>query len=102
MGVDFEYSQSCKYTAIGAPFTYIPPFGLTLGSTSNHFVIKYEYDFSAVEDEIDGKLQMLFVTNNGESSIRSLRGTGDLQNVQIMATSPDLGGHVGVVMGWPE
>jgi len=41
------------------------------------------------------------VYNNGETSIRSLRGTGGLQNVQIMATAV-LGTHEGIVSGWPE
>jgi hypothetical protein len=44
---------------------------------------------------------MLFVYNNGILSIRSLRGTGDLQNVQILATAV-LGFHSGIVIGWPN
>ena len=101
MGVDFEYSQSCKYTAVGSP-AMIPGYGLYTGSISNHFVINYKYDFSAVSGGIDGTLEMLFLSNNGIVSIRSLRGTGELQNVQVMATASLPLGHEGIVIGWPE
>jgi hypothetical protein len=94
-GVDFEYDQNCTWTAIGAPFI-----GL-FGSKSNIWRIEYEFDFSAVDGGIKGKLEMLFVYNNGITSIRSLRGTEDLQNVQISATAV-LGVHSGVVIGWPD
>jgi len=100
MGVDFEYEQECVHTAIGAPFAYM--YGLYFGSKSNHMIIEYKYDFSAVPEGIDGTLEMLMVDSNGIISIRSLRGTGDLQNVQIMATTPTLGSHDGIVIGWPE
>ena len=101
MGVDFEYSQSCKYTAIGAPFMTVPGYGLIMGSKSHLFVINYMYNFSAVPDGIDGTLEMRFISSMGTTSITSLRGTGDLQNVQIKATGGGTG-HIGVVIGWPE
>ena len=94
-GVDFAYDQECKWTAIGAPFI-----GL-FGSKSNIWRIEYKFDFSAFAGGIDGTLEMLFVYNNDIISIRSLRGTGHLQNVQIMATAV-LGIHSGIVIGWPN
>jgi hypothetical protein len=94
-GVDFAYDQDCVWTAIGAPFI-----GL-FGSKSNIWRIEYRFDFSAFEGGIEGTLEMLFVFNNGIISIRSLRGTGDLQNVQILATAV-LEEHSGVVIGWPD
>jgi hypothetical protein len=97
---DFEYEGYHKWTAVGAPFGTM--YGvLPAGSKSNHWRVEYKYDFSAVADGIDGTLEMLLLYNNGESSIRSLRGTGDLQNVQIMATVV-AGHHEGIVSGWPE
>jgi hypothetical protein len=97
--VDFAYEQDCVWTAIGAPFINV--YGIYVGSTSNIWRIKYKFDFSAFEGGIDGTLEMLFVYNNGKTTIRSLRGTGDLQNVQILATAV-LGEHTGIVSGWPE
>jgi len=97
---DFEYEGNAVWTAIGAPFGTLLGI-LPLGSKSNHWRIEYTYDFSAVPDGIEGTLEMLMVYNNGETSIRSLRGTGGLQNVQIMATAV-LGTHEGIVSGWPE
>jgi hypothetical protein len=96
--VDFAYDQECKWTAIGDP---IPVGGMLMGSKSNIWRIEYKFDFSYYEGGIDGTLEMLFVSNNGIISIRSLRGTGDLQNVQILATAV-LGVHSGVVIGWPD
>ena len=95
---DFEYEGTSVFTAIGAPFNYI--YGVYMGSTSNHWRIQYTYDFSAIPNGIEGKLEMLFIHINGETSIRSLKGTGDLANVQIMATAV-LGMHEGIVLGWP-
>jgi hypothetical protein len=94
-GIDFAYDQDCVWTAIGAPFT-----GLW-GSKSNIWRIEYTFNFSAFEGGIEGTLEMLFVFNNGIISIRSLRGTGHLQNVQILATAV-LGVHSGIVIGWPD
>ena len=92
MGIDFEYSQSCKLIIIAnEPGTH-------------HFVINYKYDFAAVEGGIDGTLEMLFMSNsnNGVPSIVSLKGTGELQNVHITATAPTMGTHEGLVSGWPQ
>jgi hypothetical protein len=94
-GVDFAYDQDCVWRAIGAPFIGF------MGSKSNIWIIKYTFDFSAVDGGIEGKLEMLFVYNNGKISIRSLRGTGDLLNVQILATAV-LELHSGIVIGWPN
>ena len=98
-GVDFAYEQECVWTAIGAPFINMG--GVIMGSKSNIWRIRYKFDFSAFAGGIDGTLEMLFVFNNDIISIRSLRGTGDLQNVQILATAV-LYEHTGVVLGWPE
>ena len=87
MDTHFDYSQSCKLTTI-----------IASAKSVYHFVIRYEYDFIEATSGIDGTLEMLFV----DSTIRSLRGTGDLQNVQIIATAPEMGSHVGVVLGWPD
>jgi hypothetical protein len=97
-GVDFTYDQDCVWTAIGDPIVLG---GMLMGSKSNIWRIEYEFDFSAFEGGIEGTLEMLFVYNNGKISIRSLRGTGDLQNVQILATAV-LGIHSGIVIGWPN
>jgi len=78
-----------------------PPSPLPQGRI-RHFRVDYMYDFSAVEGGIDGTIEMLALSRLGEMSIRSLRGTGDLQNVQIMATGAPPLGHVGIVLGWPE
>jgi len=97
-GVDFAYDQDCIWTAIGDPIVIG---GFIMGSKSNIWRIEYEFDFSAFEGGIEGTLKMLFVYNNGIISIRSLRGTGDLRNVQILATAV-LGIHSGIVIGWPN
>jgi hypothetical protein len=101
MGVDFEYSQSCKYIATGGPFITVPGYGLVMGTKSHLFVINYMYNFTAGSSTIDGTLEMRFVSSMGTTTITSLRGTGDLQNVQIKATAAGTG-HAGVVIGWPE
>ena len=63
------------------------------------------YDFGEDDGDpetIDGTLKMLAQTaKDGVMHIRSLRGTGDLQNVQIQATADEMT-HSGVVSGWPE
>jgi hypothetical protein len=64
--------------------------------------IECTFDFSAGSSQISGTLIMLSVSNNDETSVRSLQGTGDLKNVQILATAPGLGTLEGIVLGWPE
>lgn len=99
---DFEYSGVAVITAFGAPFT-LSPFGTIQGDQLNQFRVEYMYNFSAVSGGIEGTIEMLALSKDGEMSIRSLRGTGELQNVQIMATNVGVGlGHVGIVSGWPE
>jgi hypothetical protein len=72
--------------------------------------VDYIYDFSAVPGGIEGTLRMQSeITGDGSPlvfSINSLSGTGDLQNVQIKATSMPQSGtynfaHNGIVIGWP-
>ena len=63
------------------------------------------YDFGEDDGDpntIDGTLEMLAITAvEGVMRISSKRGTGDLQNVQIMATGAGMG-HDGIVIGWPD
>jgi hypothetical protein len=107
LGTDFIHSGNVKRTAIGAPFIYSPfdVSGAPFGSKLTHSRIEYTFDFSTVPGGINGKLQMLTLWNvHGEvfeTSISSLSGTGDLKNVQILATS-GLFGHEGIVIGWPD
>lgn len=98
---DFTYEGIATYTAY-QPDTL--PF-----SDKMHFRVDYVYDFSAVPGGIDGTLELLYIVTNGGTSIRSLSGTGDLQNVQVQATQlvldnppAGVGAHTGVVLGWPE
>ena len=100
LGIDFNYEGYSKWTAIGSPFTY--KMGIFPdGSKSNIWMVEYKYDFSAVPGGIEGTLDLLMLDVNDKVSIRSLSGTGDLQNVQIMATAV-LGTHEGIVIGWPD
>ena len=101
LGTDFEYTGFAVYTAIGDEFTP-NAFGLLQGDKVNHFRVEYMYDFIDGPSGIDGTLQMLAITSSSEGMhIRSLQGTGDLQNVQIQATAAGLT-HTGIVSGWPE
>ena len=104
LGTDFEYTGVAVLTQIGAPFTPNPAlFDILVGSKQTKFRVDYMYDFGDGDGGLDGSIQMLAITaEDGVMHIRSLRGTGDLQNVQIQATS--LGGftHTGIVSGWPE
>jgi len=103
LGTDFEYTGVAVLTQIGAPFIPNPAmFNILVGSKETKFRVNYKYDFSAVEGGIDGTLEMLAITANPRGMhIRSLRGTGDLQNVQIQATGVGMT-HTGIVIGWPE
>jgi len=100
LGVDFEYTGVAVKTAIGAPFTTAPT-GMPVGDNVNHFRVEYMFDFGDGNGGIDGTLKMLAETTNGPMYIRSLQGTGDLQNVQIWATATGLT-HAGLVSGWPD
>ncbi len=73
-------------------------------------MVTYMFDFSAYPGGIEGVLNMLAVFTEGSDKIRSLSGTGDLQNVQV--TLLNLPGsvvfpiitveHGGMVSGWPS
>jgi hypothetical protein len=108
LGTDFERTGYVRRTAIGAPFIYFPfdVTGAPFGSIITHSRVEFMFDFSAVSGGIDGTLEMLSSWNvRGETveiSIRSLRGTGDLQNVQIQATSGLPSTIEGIVIGWPD
>jgi len=104
LGTDFEYTGVAVLTQIGAPFTPNPAlFDILMGSKQRMFRVDYMYDFSAVPGGLEGTLTMLAITaEDGVMHIRSTRGTGDLQNVQIQATSPGGFAHLGIVQGWPD
>ena len=107
LGVDFEYTGFAVLTQIGAPFTPSPLIpGLLVGDKQNNFRVDYMYDFGPDDgnpETIDGTIQMLAITaKDGLMHIRSVRATGDLQNVQIQATSQGSYEHIGIVLGWPE
>ena len=101
-GTDFEYSGVAVYTCIGPP--YEPgPLGMPVGSHQNKFRVDYMYDFGDGDGGIDGTLSMLANTaQDGVMLITSVGGTGDLQNVQVFATSTPTGNHDGIVIGWPD
>jgi len=101
LGADFEYSGVAVRTSIGAPFT-TGLFGMLMGDKQNHFRVDYMYDFEIVPGGIQGTIKMLALLTNGPMSIRSLQGTGDLQNVQIQATQGEGFTHTGIVLGWPD
>jgi hypothetical protein len=99
-GTDFEYSGVAVYTCIGE--TSLGPMGLPVGDKQNKFRVDYMYDFGDGDGGIDGTLSMLAVTAQDEVMwITSVGGTGDLQNVQVFATSL-APGHDGIVIGWPN
>ena len=104
LGTDFEYTGVAVLTQIGAPFTPNPAlFNILMGSKQRMFRVDYMYDFSAIEGGLEGTIAMLAITaEDNVMHILSLRGTGDLQNVQIQATSPGGFAHTGIVSGWPE
>ena len=107
LGTDFEYTGITVLTQIGAPFTPNPAmFNILVGSKQTNFRVDYKYDFGPDDGDpetIDGALEMLAITaKDGVMHIRNLRGTGDLQNVQIQATGGEGFSHTGVVIGWPE
>jgi hypothetical protein len=64
--------------------------------------VEYIFNFTTVSGEIDGTLEILPLWNvhceNLATYIRSIRGTGDLRNAQILATS-GVAGHEGIVIG---
>ena len=108
-GVDFAYEGVAVYTFIK------PVFGTSAKIYPSDYQVEvarvtYTYDFSAFPGGLEGTIQMLAVAGPGGFFINSLAGTGDLQNVQIKATSTysSLGGgilqinHDGLVSGWPE
>ena len=106
LGTDFLHEGCVKRTAIGAPFLLLDPFtGAPFGSKLTHSRMEYIFNFTAVSGGIDGTLEMLSLWNvhgeNFATSIRSIRGTGDLGNIQILATS-GFAGHEGIVIGWPD
>ena len=81
------------------------------GYRFEHDLVYWTIDFSAIPGGIEGTLRMQLVATNEENTfINNLAGTGDLQNVQIKATAsvsyvPPLtlsALHVGIVSGWPE
>jgi hypothetical protein len=108
LGTDFEHTGHATRMAIGAPFFWVDPItGAPFGADLTLVRVRYVFDFSAVPGGINGKLEMLCLWRvQGlfevfETSVLSLRGTGDLRNVRVFATVEDPG-HNGIVIGWPD
>ena len=104
LGTDFTYAGRFTFTFYDPVIT--GPHTIPTEARAEHLQVDYVYDFSAVPGGIDGTIRMQAIMKEGAFSISSLAGTGDLQNVQIKATSiptplPNLV-HEGIVSGWPE
>ena len=117
MGTDFTYKGHAEMVIYDPVFPSPPPvipFAIS-DFRIRHSQIDYEYTFLPASG-IEGTLRMQAIMA-GEGahlgySISSLSGTGDLQNVQIKATTNNTGlpphtpswniGHWGLVIGWPE
>ena len=109
LGKDFTYtgySQEIFWDPVFNPVTGFPS-----SSRATHLVVNYMFDFSAVNGGIEGTLTMRAVSQGEHgSTITSLAGTGDLQNVQINAYISNVGNvgpiinfvHSGLVQGWPN
>lgn len=109
LGKDFDYtgySQEIFWDPVFNPIT-----GFPTSSRATHLVVNYMFDFSAVVGGIEGTLMMRAVSQGEHgSTITSLSGTGDLQNVQINAYISNVGNvgpiisfvHSGLVQGWPN
>ena len=112
MGKDFIY------TGYATEIFWDPVFGGSGGMIfpsdyrATQLVVDYMYDFSAFQGGIEGTLMMRAVSHGEKgSTITSLAGTGDLQNVQINAFVSNGGfippvtitfEHKGLVQGWPN
>ena len=122
MGTDFTYKGRFTMIIYDPVFTSPPPvlvFSLVPLARDMSSQIDYEYTFLPASG-IEGTIRMQAIFKEGETtsslggvySISSLSGTGDLQNVQIKATTNNTGlpphtpswnvGHFGIVSGWPE
>jgi len=110
LGTDFTYEGHQVVTlydpVINPPPVPINVYALIASARMVHMKVDYMYDFSAVPGGIEGTLRMQGILKEGVFSISSLSGTGDLQNVQIKATSMPQSGtynfaHNGIVIGWP-
>ena len=110
LGVDFAYTSSVKLTLWEPTMPLLPALPLT-PSREIAFTIKYLLDFSAFPNGIEGTLEMQLIAKGdtifncqapGAMTISSLKGTGDLQNVNIKATSNGGFTQIGVVSGWPD
>ncbi len=108
LGTDFAYSGHVILTYIKPVMG--PPGTLPTESKVDTLMVTYMFDFSAYPGGIEGVLNMRAVFTEGSDKIRSLSGTGDLQNVQV--TLLNLPGdvafpiitveHGGMVSGWPS
>jgi hypothetical protein len=111
MGTDFTYTGHATmifYDPVLPPPAPGYPFQIVARMENSQ--IDYKYTFLPASG-IDGTVRMQAIFKDGFYSISSLSGTGDLQNVQIKATSYTAGlpshtpswnlGHIGIVSGWP-
>jgi len=104
----FTYSGRYTFTLYDPGDVVIPIFYTPCRMMS--LVVEYSYTFLPASG-IQGTINMLAIargetvadlTGYGEMMITSLKGTGDLQNVNIKATSTGGVTHTGTVIGWPD
>jgi hypothetical protein len=114
---DFTYTGRATWIFYDPVFPSPPPvipFSIT-DFRIRHSQVDYEYTFLPASGIVGTIRMQAIIAGQGDAlsySISSLSGTGDLQNVQIKATSYTTGlpphtptwnlGHTGTVIGWPE
>ena len=108
LGTDFAYTGHVKFTFYKPVWT--GPGLLPTQYKSDLLQVTYMFDFSAYLGGIEGVLNMRAVFTKGSDRIRSLSGTGDLQNVQAQLLNLPVAPsfpivtieHGGMVSGWPD
>ena len=106
--VDFVYNGHLTWMLFDPELPLALPYYLTPARMLS-LDVRYSYTFLPASG-IEGTINMHAIAKGetiadlfapGEMLITSLEGTGDLQNVNIKATAA-VGGHMGIVSGWPE
>lgn len=107
-GTDFIYSGHLTWVLFDPEMPLAFPYYLTPARMLS-LDVKYSYTFLPASG-IEGTINMHAIAKGeiitdlfgpGAMLITSMKGTGDLQNVNIKATNA-VGGHMGTVLGWPE
>ena len=111
---DFIYTGHFEYVYYDVEaWAYYGPYVWPADNSyrTNHLLVDYSLTF-LLQSGIDGTINLRAVSVEGNygMSITSLSGTGDLQNVQVKATSSNVivdgtiysGTHNGWVTGWPN